>query len=56
MAADSPNDKRHVLVAFIRPTQICIATCRAIGGPLPTAIAVFLDRETKAINLVDVKA
>lgn len=39
MAADSPNDKRHVLVAFMRPTPICMATCRAIGGPLPTAIA-----------------
>ena len=56
MAADSPNDKRHVLVAFMSPTPICMATCRAIGGPLPTAIAVFLDRETRQISLVDVTA
>lgn len=28
MSADSPNDKRHVLVAFMRPTPICMATCR----------------------------
>lgn len=56
MAADSPNDKRHVLVAFVRPTPICIAVCGAMGGPLPTAIAVFLDRETSQVSLVDVTA
>jgi len=27
-----------------------------IGGPLPTAIAVFLDRETRQISMVDVTA
>lgn len=32
MAADSPNDKRHVLVAFMRPTPICMATCRALDS------------------------
>ena len=56
MAADRPNDKRHLLVAFVRPTPICMAACRAIGGPLPTAIAVFLDRETSQVSLVDVTA
>ena len=40
MAADSPNDKRYLLLAFLRPTPICIA--------------VFLDRETRQISLVDV--
>ena len=31
---NSPNDKRHMLLAFLRPTQVCMAACRAIGGPL----------------------
>jgi len=56
MAADSPNDKRHLLVMWLRPSLVSLAVCRAIGGPLPTAIAVFLDRETRQISLVDVTA
>ena len=56
MAQDSHNDKRHVLVALLRPSPVSLAVCRAIGGPLPTAIAVFLDRETRQISLVDVTA
>lgn len=56
MAADSPNDKRHVLVAMLRPSPISMAACQAIGGPRPPAIAVFFDREQKTIGLVDVVA
>ena len=56
MAADSPNDKRYMLLAFLRPTPICIAVYGAMGGPMPTAVAVFMDRETKSISLVDVRA
>lgn len=56
MAADSPNDKRHILVALLRPAQVSMAVCLAIGGPRPPAIAVFLDREQKTISLVDVVA
>lgn len=54
MAADSPNDKRHVLVALLRPAPISLAACQAIGGPRPPAIAVFFDREQGTISLVDV--
>ena len=56
MAADSPNDKRHILVALLRPAPISLAVCQVIGGPQPPAIAVFLDREQKTISLVDVRA
>lgn len=56
MAQDSPNDKRHVLVALLRPSPVSLAVCRAIGGPRPPAIAVFFDREQKTIGLVDVRA
>ena len=56
MAADSPNDKRHILVALLRPASISLAACQAIGGPRPPAIAVFLDREQGTISLVDVVA
>ena len=56
MAQDSLNDKRHVLVALLRPSPVSLAVCRAIGGPRPPAVAVFFDRETKAISLVDVTA
>jgi hypothetical protein len=56
MAADSPNDKRHILVAMLRPALISLAACQAIGGPRPPAIAVFFDREQKTISLVDVAA
>lgn len=51
---NSPNDKRHMLLSFLRPTQVCMAVCRAIGGPIPTAVAVFMDRETGHVSLVDV--
>jgi hypothetical protein len=56
MAADSPNDKRHILVAMLRPALISLAACQVIGGPRPPAIAVFFDREQKTISLVDVAA
>ncbi len=56
MAADSPNDKRHILVALLRPASISLAACQVIGGPRPPAIAVFLDREHGTISLVDVVA
>jgi hypothetical protein len=56
MAADSPNDKRHILVALLRPSPISLAACQVIGGPRPPAIAVFFDREEHAFNLVDVAA
>jgi len=56
MAADSPNDKRHILVALLRPAPISLAACQVIGGPRPPAIAVFMDREQGTISLVDVVA
>ena len=56
MAADSPNDKRHILVALLRPAPISLAACQAICGPRPPAIAVLFDREQKTIGLVDVVA
>jgi hypothetical protein len=56
MAADSPNDKRHILVALLRPAPISVAACQVIGGPRPPTIAVFLDREQGTISLVDVVA
>jgi hypothetical protein len=54
MAADSPNDRRHILVAMLRPSPLSLAACQAIGGPRPPAIAVFFDREQGTIGLVDV--
>ena len=56
MAADSPNDKRHILVALLRPAQVSMAVCLAIGGPRPPAVAVFFDREEHTFSLVDVRA
>jgi hypothetical protein len=56
MAADSPNDKRHILVAMLRPLPISLAACQVIGGPRPPAIAVFFDREEHTFSLVDVVA
>jgi hypothetical protein len=56
MAADSPNDKRHILVAMLRPALISLAACQVIGGPRPPAIAVFFDREEHTFSLVDVVA
>lgn len=29
MAQDSPNDKRHVLVALLRPSPVSLAVCMA---------------------------
>lgn len=49
-------DKRFLSKTVEWPTPICIAVCGAMGGPLPTAIAVFLDRETSQVSLVDVTA
>jgi len=40
MAADSPNDKRHILVAMLRPSTISLAACQVIGGPRPPASIV----------------
>jgi len=54
MASDSPNDKRHILVALLRPSPISLAVCQVIGGPRPPAVAVFFDREQGTIGLVDV--
>ncbi len=56
MAQDSPNDKRHVLVALLRPSLVSLAVCRAIGGQRPPAVAVFFDREEHTFSLVDVAA
>jgi hypothetical protein len=56
MAADSPNDKRHILVAMLRPSPISLAACQVIGGPRPPAVAVFFDREDHTFSLVDVVA
>lgn len=56
MASDSPNDKRHVLVALLRPAPISLAVCQVIGGPRPPAVAVFFDREEHTFSLVDVRA
>ena len=38
MAQDSPNDKRHVLVALLRPSPVSLAVCLATGGPRPRGI------------------
>ncbi len=54
MAADSPNDKRHILVALLKPSSVSMAVCQAIGGPRPPAVAVFFDREEHTFSLVDV--
>jgi hypothetical protein len=56
MAADSPNDKRHILVALLRPAPISLAACQVIGGPRPPDIAVFFDREEHTFSLVDMVA
>ncbi len=56
MAADSSNDKRHILVALLQPAPISLAACQVIGGPRPPAIAVFFDREEHTFSLVDVAA
>ena len=54
MAQDSPNDQRYILVKMLRPLPIRLAVCQAIGGPKPTAIAVFFDRQDKTFSLIDV--
>lgn len=54
MAADSPNDKRHVLVMWLRPSLVSLAVCQAIGRPRPPAMAVFFDRQELSVSLVDV--
>jgi hypothetical protein len=56
MAQDSPHDKRHVLVALLRPSPVSLAVCRSIGGPRPPAVAVFFDREEHIFSLMDVAA
>ena len=53
-ASLKPNDKRHVLVALLRPSPVSLAVCRAIGGPRPPAMAVFFDRQELSVSLVDV--
>lgn len=54
MSQNSANDQRYVLIKMLRPLPICLAVCQAIGGPRPTAIAVFFDRQDKVFSLIDV--
>ena len=49
-----PNDKRHLMMAFIRPTPVCVAVRQAHRlGPMP-AIAVFWDTAENKATIFEV--
>jgi len=48
------EDKRHILVAYLKPSTMHLAVCQAANcGHRPT-LAVFFDRVDKVITIWDV--
>ena len=54
MSKNQSNDKNHVLMAFLVPKPLPVILARVLGWKEPQCLAVFLNRETKAIDILEV--
>jgi len=48
-------DKRHILLAYCKPSAMHLAVCKAAGCGSRPALAVFFDRVEKQISILEFK-
>lgn len=54
MTKNQSNDKNHVLTAFLVPKPRPVILARVMGWKEPQCLAVFLNRETKVFDILEV--
>lgn len=54
MPKNQSNDKNRVMIAYLVPKQLPVVLARIYRYQAPPCLAVFLNRETKEFNMLEV--